>query len=690
MNASDQPTPGSKRVAVGLILFGWVVAVIAVFQLLPYLLLSAYDGESFDWLNRKIASHAALAEVEGLPTRDRQWYADSAARYSYRMAMFATLGAVVALLAVYRRRVARQIHSYVTTPGYALNLGVIRAVTFLMVMKELTTLPILKIAELPNELYRWPALARWALAPVPIEPWYVEIALPIAITTCVLAIIGLGSRWTALITAVLAYTLVGIPGLSGKVNHSHHVLVFAFLIALTRCGDRFSLDAIIRSLRAKTVARPDAKPLFAYGFPIRLLTIILATVYFFPGFWKAGVGPEWVFGDAMVNITRNIWFQRETFEPLMRVDLLGPLGIFGALGTIAFEMGFLPAVFFRWPRALFAIIGTVFHIMVRQTMGIAFVSLQVMYVVFIDFQTVLAWLGERFGPSKLTIYYDGHCGLCKRTINVLLELDWLQRLHPQNALELTETDPIHAYAEPSDLVESMHALSQAPDAKPRDGYAAYQQIAWRVPLLWPLAAIMWLPPIAMIGRTIYRCVADSRACKVDSSPASSPPGATRATWSPIPLTAVFILTFVGFLGTGFTKMVVAWPVACYPTFDSPGATYTDWPVFLATTESGRQIELDDDPLRAYYGGARYVQVLRRFVARGDERSKLIALLGELAVIWEDTGYLDPDDPPQSIEVAVSRYELIGPKRPEEPLSSESRLTADWSEITGVSKSPATP
>src|SRR5690606_8352099 len=157
-------------------------------------------------------------------------------------------------------------------------------------------------------------------------------------------------------------------------------------------------------------------------------------------------------------------------------------------------------------------------------MNISFVTLQVMYVMFVDWQRLFRWLGRAILGEPIRVLYDGNCGLCRRTMAVLGVLDWLQQLKPVNALrrDAVEAEGL-GFLDGADLMTDMHVAWRCVGRETGDGgeggwrvakgYSAYQQIAWRVPLLWPSLLFIYLPPVVAIGWKVYRRVADSRACR---------------------------------------------------------------------------------------------------------------------------------------------------------------------------------
>lgn len=102
-----------------------------------------------------------------------------------------------------------------------------------------------------------------------------------------------------------------------------------------------------------------------------------------------------------------------------------------------------------------------------------------------------------------TVYYDADCRFCSGGVSllsragVLGEVDWT---------------PIQSGSRPEgvtdeDLNRSMH-LETASGVY--SGFDAVKRIALRIPILWPLALISWLPGMGSLGSQGYAIIAHNR------------------------------------------------------------------------------------------------------------------------------------------------------------------------------------
>lgn len=109
--------------------------------------------------------------------------------------------------------------------------------------------------------------------------------------------------------------------------------------------------------------------------------------------------------------------------------------------------------------------------------------------------------------DRAQVLYDGSCALCVKSIGLLKRLDWLHRLTYANFRDLTDTgDP---RLRPERLLQEMHLVT--PDGRRvYHGFAAFRWLAWRLPLLWPLAPFLYVPGVPALGQRLYLWVARNR------------------------------------------------------------------------------------------------------------------------------------------------------------------------------------
>lgn len=211
----------------------------------------------------------------------------------------------------------------------------------------------------------------------------------------VCGLVGWRTRPALLIASIGTWYVVGLNQSFGKVDHDHHLLWVLIILAASPCADALSLDA-------RRKERPPDHP--AYGFPVRMIWLVIGLAYFSAGLWKVGsLGADWVFSDNLRNILWNERLARGGYEPL--IDIAGSPFLYrtGAAFAVAFELAFVFLVFTR-ARPVVVAAGVLFHMTTWATMGIGFLSLVALYGVFFDWTAV----SQSFGEAWRRLWASGH------------------------------------------------------------------------------------------------------------------------------------------------------------------------------------------------------------------------------------------------------------------------------------------
>jgi len=106
-----------------------------------------------------------------------------------------------------------------------------------------------------------------------------------------------------------------------------------------------------------------------------------------------------------------------------------------------------------------------------------------------------------------TVLYDDECPFCIFQMKMLTWLDWLNRarLRPIRDPEAAALAP-HLTRE--DLLEAMHCVT--PEGKIYRGARAIRYLGMRMPLLVPLALVLWIPGVIRLAEVIYDFVSRNR------------------------------------------------------------------------------------------------------------------------------------------------------------------------------------
>lgn len=107
------------------------------------------------------------------------------------------------------------------------------------------------------------------------------------------------------------------------------------------------------------------------------------------------------------------------------------------------------------------------------------------------------------------VLFDGQCAFCRKGVSLLHRLDWLKRFDCRDARDSANLPPCGVPLDPQRLLDEMHVVT--PDrSRAYAGYRALRWIAWRLPLLWPLAPFLHLPGAVWLGSKLYRWIARNR------------------------------------------------------------------------------------------------------------------------------------------------------------------------------------
>lgn len=290
----------------------------------------------------------------------------------------------------------------------AINLAVFRVAVFCTLLCSKDLRDSLWYSSLPAQLLTPPTELKQFLQIIPISPTVDGVAIAIMVVACCGAIIGLRARLCAFVASISAIYVLGVPQMYGKVMHPDAPLIwFALLLSSSRCADVLSLDAVLAARKDATRVRSEPPVSPAYGVPIRIIWLVFATIYFWPGYWKLHTaGFEWAQAESLKMTLWNQWSSAQASQPLpLRLDEFPALLQMAATGTLIFELGFVIAILFPVTRALLPGLGTLFHTFIYLTMRINLLSLIPCYVIFWDWSRVWKWLKDklRVDANKLSV-----------------------------------------------------------------------------------------------------------------------------------------------------------------------------------------------------------------------------------------------------------------------------------------------
>jgi len=110
---------------------------------------------------------------------------------------------------------------------------------------------------------------------------------------------------------------------------------------------------------------------------------------------------------------------------------------------------------------------------------------------------------------RALVLYDGQCELCRRSVALLQRLDWLRRLGYVDVRDPQQLQKVELSLAAGRLFDEMHLVPPGGQAV-YHGFGAFRWLAWRLPGLWLLAPLLYLPGVAVLGQRAYLWVARNR------------------------------------------------------------------------------------------------------------------------------------------------------------------------------------
>jgi predicted DCC family thiol-disulfide oxidoreductase YuxK len=281
-----------------------------------------------------------------------------------------------------------------------------------------------------------------------------------------------------------------------------------FVLCLAPIGRAMSLDRVRATRRAKLENLEAALPAYSSvwtGTCTRLMQLQMAILFFNSGIDKIR-GDDWWNGNAMWAVFTNVDYYNNTIVGLLASHYW--LGNLATYATLLIEISFPFLIWQRATRPYLLALAIFLHLQIAVFMGMPYFSF-VMTMGHMSFVRP-EWLA-RLGASwkrwvgDMEMIYDGHCGFCKRSMAWLLAFDGLGQVSVRDFRR--QPSPVVS----DELLEKALYLV-APGAKPLPGFEAYRYVVLRVPGMWWMIPLFYVPGlIRLVGHPIYNWVAANRS-----------------------------------------------------------------------------------------------------------------------------------------------------------------------------------
>jgi len=307
--------------------------------------------------------------------------------------------------------------------------------------------------------------------------------------------------------------------LVGQISFDHRNLTLVYGVDSIICslllimcfaptGRAMSLDRVraVRAAKRKNLTAtlpPYASPWA--GACIRLMQLQMAILFFYSAVGKIRID-EWWNGDA-------IWLAFSTYEfynPWMLEVLARQYWLVNAMtyGTILIEIAYPFLIWQRRTRPYLLAAAVFLHLMFGLLLRLVYFSI-VMSFGHMSFVRPewLTQLGQAWKRTMgdMEMIYDGRCGFCVRSMAWLLAFDGLKQIRIRNF----RNDPSPLVADA--LVEKA-LYTVLSDGRALPGFEAYRYVVLRVPGLWWLVPLFYVPVLSrLLGHPIYNWIAANRS-----------------------------------------------------------------------------------------------------------------------------------------------------------------------------------
>jgi predicted DCC family thiol-disulfide oxidoreductase YuxK len=338
-------------------------------------------------------------------------------------------------------------------------------------------------------------------------PWFVTAVLISAAASSICFALGFYDRAAALIQW---YVLACLFGRNPLIANPAMPFVGWMLLA-----HAFLPPAPFGSL----AARGRVDPRGGWHMPQAIFSaawIVMALAYSYSGYTKL-ISPSWVDGSALARVLENPLarptFLRELFLALPPIFLN-----LATWGGLALELLYAPLALFRRLRPWIWLAMVMMHLGLLTLVDFADLTFGMLFLHGFTFDP--AWIVPKSSDEKVTVFYDGHCGLCHGFVRFVLAED---RAGKNIAFSPLQGDQFATTVPPSQrdgLPNSV--VVQVDDSRLLTRSCAVLEIAQRLGGLWRVIALIGGFVPARLRDSVYDFIAGIRR-RIFGAPADACP-----------------------------------------------------------------------------------------------------------------------------------------------------------------------
>jgi hypothetical protein len=281
-------------------------------------------------------------------------------------------------------------------PASALALGVVRSIVHGTFLVSALVTSFSALGALPVTIMRPTGVMKllpWGFYDRLLTPSGMATLKIVMLASLLLSATGLFTSVSTKTSLLLVVFYQGLVRSFGHFNHDEMLGVYCLaVLAFTPCGDSFSLDHWLRR-------KERTRPRWAYAYPILLMQLLMAWVYFSSALIKLRVAglkylsvdnlPALAIFHSLDNL-HDTHFKLAFWLPQVRSYLPFAVGL-----VLVWELLFPLAVF--WPRSRWWLLGMgiLFHLATLFFMNIFFPHQLALYLIFVNWDAIRDIFGEK-------------------------------------------------------------------------------------------------------------------------------------------------------------------------------------------------------------------------------------------------------------------------------------------------------
>ena len=274
-------------------------------------------------------------------------------------------------------------------------------------------------------------------------------------------------------------------------------------------GDWFSIDSV---RRGRSIDEQPNRPFFVQ----RLLQLQIAWTFWYTALSKMSAHGNWLTDKPYyylmrypaIGVVREFPFRHVLAQHPALCHTIG-------LCVIAFELSLPVLLFFARTRVVGLVMGFAFQLMLLITLHVPtifFLLFPPQMLLFVPPERIVEWIRARRAAwaarGRARLLYDGRCGFCVESVRKLRALDVFGSVEPIDFRGIEDVSALH----PSLTAQRCRSRMQLiePGGRLTEGFAAIRRLSLRLPMLWPVAPIVWLPGVGALGGRVYDWIATRR------------------------------------------------------------------------------------------------------------------------------------------------------------------------------------